>query len=57
MPIYEYSCMACGHGFELVQKISDMPASICPECGAVSVEKIMSAGAFHLKGSGWYADG
>ncbi len=57
MPIYEYSCMACGHKFELVQKMSDIASSVCPKCGTDNVEKMISAGAFHLKGSGWYADG
>jgi putative FmdB family regulatory protein len=57
MPIYEYQCAACAHHFERVQKMTDAPTSTCPECGAEKVEKLMSTGAFHLKGGGWYADG
>ncbi len=57
MPIYEYSCSDCGHSFELMQKVSDPPPSACPECGGEKVDKLMSTGAFHLKGGGWYADG
>lgn len=57
MPIYEYSCIACDYEFELVQKISGVSASSCPKCGTSDVEKMMSASAFHLKGSGWYSDG
>lgn len=57
MPIYEYHCSHCGK-FETIQKFSDQPLSDCPHCalkGIVSkVEKLVSAAAFHLKGSGWY---
>lgn len=55
MPIYEYHCTACGHAFEVIQKFSDEPVVECPECNKKSVEKIVSAPAFHLKGTGWYA--
>lgn len=57
MPIYEYGCSGCGHVFEQVQKISDPTPSECPECGGSEIEKMMSSGAFHLKGGGWYSDG
>ncbi|MEI6207889.1 MAG: zinc ribbon domain-containing protein [Desulfuromonadales bacterium] len=52
MPMYEYRCSACNHHFELRQKFSDAPASQCPQCGA-AVEKLISATAFSLKGTGW----
>ncbi len=55
MPIYEYQCDACGKRMELLQKISDAPARECPECGNESLRRLVSAAAFHLKGSGWYA--
>lgn len=54
MPIYEYQCQSCGHQFELLQKISDEPVKICPECGKSSVQQLVSAAGFQLKGSGWY---
>lgn len=57
MPIYEYGCSDCGAVFELMQKISDSPATECVNCGGSRVEKLMSTGAFHLKGGGWYSDG
>ncbi len=57
MPLYEYGCSDCGHEFELMQKMSDPNPSNCPECSGVHVEKLMSTGAFHLKGGGWYSDG
>jgi putative FmdB family regulatory protein len=53
MPIYEYTCPACGHAFEKMQKVSD-PAPGCPSCGAVQVHKQVSRTSFQLKGGGWY---
>ena len=57
MPLYEYGCSDCGHTFELMQKMSDPDPSHCPECNGTNVPKLMSTGAFHLKGGGWYSDG
>jgi putative FmdB family regulatory protein len=56
MPIYEYSCAACGHAFEEWQKMSDPPVRTCPKCKKKKVEKLISHTAFQLKGGGWYAD-
>jgi putative FmdB family regulatory protein len=55
MPIYGYQCQACGHEFELIQKMSDSAPSVCPACGKPDVRKQLSAAGFQLKGSGWYA--
>jgi putative FmdB family regulatory protein len=55
MPIYEYSCTACGFQKEHLQKVSDAPLTVCPQCGAESYRKLLSAAGFQLKGSGWYA--
>ena len=55
MPIYEYACQACGHEFEAIQKFSDAPLGECPVCGKPQLKKLISAGGFQLKGSGWYA--
>ena len=54
MPLREYQCDACGHRFEVIQKMSDLPLEVCPKCGEV-LRKLQAAPAFHLKGSGWYA--
>jgi len=54
MPIYAYRCEACGHAKDVIQKFSDTPLSICPECGADAFRKQLSAPSFQLKGSGWY---
>lgn len=55
MPIYEYECRRCGHEFETIQKFSDKALRKCPDCGRLSLRKKLSAAAFHLKGTGWYA--
>ncbi len=57
MPIYEYSCKACGAELEIRQKFADDPLTDCPECGSPSLERLVSTSSFALKGDGWYADG
>jgi len=54
MPIYEYRCDNCGHELEAIQKISEEPLLACPQCEQDALVKKISAGAFRLKGSGWY---
>jgi len=54
MPIYEYQCEACSHKMEKLQKISDEPLKICPECNQPRLNKLVSAAGFRLKGGGWY---
>ena len=54
MPIYEYRCPN-GHTFEVFQRMSDPPASVCETCGAGPVEKVLFPVAVHFKGSGFYA--
>ena len=55
MPIYAYRCEACGFRKDVLQKMSDPALSVCPSCGAESFAKQLSAPAFQLKGTGWYA--
>jgi putative FmdB family regulatory protein len=54
MPIYEYQCEACGHKQEKLQKLSDDPLKLCPDCDKPELKKLISSVAFRLKGSGWY---
>jgi len=54
MPIYEYACKSCGFEKDVLQKLSDEPLQICPECQEATFTKRISAAAFRLKGSGWY---
>jgi len=55
MPIYAYKCGSCGHGRDVLQKISDPVLTVCPACGEESFKKQLTAAGFQLKGSGWYA--
>jgi len=54
MPLYEYECSVCGRRFELIQRFADPPAETCVACGGGPVAKLLSAPAFHFKGTGWY---
>ena len=43
MPIYEFECRACGHGFEALRPLGDTGASLtCPKCEAPSPSKKLS---------------
>ena len=53
MPIFDYRCEACGHSFDILQKLGDDPLTVCTECGQPQLKKLLSAPAFHLKGKGW----
>jgi putative FmdB family regulatory protein len=54
MPFYEYQCKSCGHALEAMQKVNDSPLRKCPECGKSTLQRLMSAPVFRLKGAGWY---
>ena len=53
MPTYEYQCPE-GHRFEVAQKMSDAPLSVCAECGAPAQRKISGGAGFLFKGEGFY---
>jgi len=54
MPLYEYRCAKCAETFEVMRKFSDPPLTVHEECGG-TLERLLSAPAFQLKGTGWYA--
>lgn len=54
MPLYEYQCSKCDKIFEVIEKFADAPMTVHEGCGG-KVERLLSAPAFQLKGSGWYA--
>jgi putative FmdB family regulatory protein len=54
MPIYEYFCQSCGEKSEILQKMNDAAVTDCPLCHKATLQKMLSATAFHLKGTGWY---
>ena len=53
MPTYEYECDACHRQFEIRQRISEDPLTVCEVCGG-RVRRLLSAAPFILKGAGWY---
>src|SRR5206468_1626728 len=53
MPTYEYECLKCGRIFEIRQRISEPPLTVCDACGG-EVRRLLSAAPFILKGEGWY---
>jgi len=55
MPIYAYKCSSCGHGADVMQKMSDAALTVCTACGQPTFAKQITAAGFQLKGSGWYA--
>ena len=54
MPIFDYKCEACGHTFDVLQKVNEGPLRKCLVCGKLKLKKQLAAPNFHLKGSGWY---
>jgi putative FmdB family regulatory protein len=54
VPTYEYTCRDCGHTFDIVQKMTDEPLTVCPECGG-TLRKVFAVPAIAFKGSGFYA--
>lgn len=53
MPTYEYECEGCHRVFELRQRISEPPLSLCDQCGG-PVRRLLAPAHFILKGGGWY---
>src|SRR5580698_8868390 len=53
MPLYEYHCSKCDKKIEVIRKFSDPPLTEHEGCGG-TLEQLLSAPAFQLKGTGWY---
>ncbi len=49
MPIYEYTCSACSHDFELLVRGEAQPA--CPECESADLERHFSLPKISGEGS------
>ena len=54
MPTYEYRCTACDYDFEVFQKFTDQPLTVCPQCGS-ELRKVFSSVGIVFKGSGFYS--
>ncbi|MDP6792522.1 MAG: zinc ribbon domain-containing protein [Anaerolineales bacterium] len=56
MPVYAYRCESCGVQFERMQRFSDDPVSVCPECEQQAVRRVIQPAGIIFKGSGWYVN-
>ena len=55
MPTYDYECDACGHEWELFQRIVEDPIKKCPECKKKKARRLFGTGAaIMFKGTGFY---
>lgn len=55
MPTYDYECDACGHAWEMFQRIVEDPIKKCPECKKKKARRLFGTGsAVMFKGSGFY---
>ncbi len=55
MPTYGYECSNCGSGFEIIQKMSDDPLTVCETCGGPLRKKVFPVGIV-FKGAGFYVN-
>lgn len=53
MPLYEYQCDSCEQVFEVLQKFTDAPLTVCQSCGG-QLQRLLSPPGLQFKGSGWY---
>ncbi|HEX7737608.1 MAG TPA: FmdB family zinc ribbon protein [Ktedonobacteraceae bacterium] len=53
MPTYEYQCKSCDHRFEVAQKMSAEPLTVCPECNG-TLRRVLFPAGIVFKGSGFY---
>lgn len=53
MPTYDYRCESCGNRFDVWQKMTDDPLTVCPKC-AGHVRRVIHPAGIVFKGSGFY---
>lgn len=55
MPHYDYHCDDCDNTYEVFQKMTEEPLTICQKCGGTHVKRLLGGGAgIIFKGSGFY---
>jgi putative FmdB family regulatory protein len=55
MPTYDYLCSNCDHEFEKFQSITAGNLKKCPECGKMTLQRLIGTGSGVIfKGSGFY---
>jgi putative FmdB family regulatory protein len=57
MPTYDYVCDKCSKTFEIWQRMSEDPLTLCPDktCGGSILRTIGGGAGFIFKGSGFYS--
>jgi putative FmdB family regulatory protein len=54
MPIYQYTCEACGNEFELLRRMGDMElATICPKCNHKGCKRRMPTSLTQIHRQGY----
>jgi putative FmdB family regulatory protein len=53
MPLYVYKCNNCENQFEVRQRFSDDPLTVCPECEG-DIRRVINPVGIVFKGSGFY---
>ncbi len=55
MPNYDYECDACGHEWEMFQRMVEDAIKQCPKCKKKKARRLFGTGAaIMFKGSGFY---
>ena len=55
MPTYQYECDGCGHGFEIIQSMTDKKLRKCPKCKKIKLHRLIGSGSgIIFKGTGFY---
>ncbi len=57
MPLFEFSCNACGETFEEITSSTTEQDITCPKCGSKDVKKLVSATVVTRKGSSFSSGG
>ncbi len=55
MPTYVYKCKDCGHEFETVQRMSEDPLKVCPECKG-KINRLLFAPGIVFNGPGFHVN-
>lgn len=55
MPNYDYQCTHCNHQEEILQKITEAPLIVCPQCQHSTFKRKFGVGiGLQFQGSGFY---
>lgn len=53
MPTYAYRCRDCGHQFDIFQRFSEDPLTVCPVCEG-AIRRVIQPTGVVFKGTGFY---